>query len=218
MVRNKKVKSANIRTSGRPKRFFVLVALLVLLVLFFQYGGGVAGVARSFARSDLLANDAKQASGWLRIAQTLGPQTPELHYLLARSARLGRNFNAMAKHLKAAYSGGYDQEPLEKEQCLAIASLGELDAANEAKIKIWIAQRGPDTGELVDAYVNGLAALSRFDEASKVLEDYEADFPNDPMVNYRFGLMNEHTKSNELAEKEYALAMKKDPKHAKSTW
>ena len=218
MARKRKPKTSSTQTTRRPKPFFFLIALFVLLFFIFQYQGGIAGIARSFGRSALLVNDTKRAGPWLTIAQNLGPETPELHYLLARSARLGRNFNAMAKHLKAAYVGGYDQEPLEKEQCLAIASLGELDAANESKIKLWILQRGPDTGELVDAYVNGLAALSRFDEASKVLEDYEADFPNDPMVNYRFGLMNEHTKSNELAEKEYALALKKDPQHAKSTW
>lgn len=124
----------------------------------------------------------------------------------------------MAKHLQTALSGGYNSETLAKEQCLALASLGELDPINEAKLKKWISQDGPDVSEFVDAYVNGLAALSRLDDATKVLEQYEAEYPNDPMVNFRFGLMNEHTKSNELAEKEYVAAMKKDPSHAKSAW
>ncbi len=218
MARKRKPKPLIINSARRPKRFYVLIALFVFLLCIFQYEGGIAGFARSFAKTALLVNDAKRAFPWLNIAQKVGPETPELHYLLARSARLGRKYNEMAKHLQVAYSGGFDRETIEKEQCLAIASLGELDPANEAKIKKWIAQRGPDVADFVDAYVNGLAALSRFEEASKVLEDYEVDFPNDPMVNYRFGLMNEHTKSNEQAENEYLEAMKKDPSHAKSAW
>lgn len=218
MDQNKKPKPVSGRSPRRSRRFHVLVALLVLLFCIFLYKGGIAGIARIYAKNALLANDAKRASGWLKIAQTVGPETPELHYLLARSARLKKEYNAMAKHLKAALSGGYDSETLEKEQCLAIASLGELDPNNESKIKNWIAKDGPDVAEFVDAYVNGLAAVSRFDDASKVLEQYEAGHPNDPIVNYRFGLMNEHTKSNELAEKEYSEAIKKDPAHAKSVW
>jgi Tfp pilus assembly protein PilF len=218
MAKNKKPKLVSGGTPRRSRRIYVLVALLVLLFGIFLYNGGIAGVATTYAKNALLANDAKRASSWLKIARTIGSETPELHYLLARSARLSRKYNEMASHLQAALSGGYNSEMLAKEQCLAIASLGELDPINESKIKNWIAQDGPDVAEFVDAYVNGLAALSRFDDASKVLEQYEAEYPNDPMVNYRFGLMNEHTKSNELAEKEYAEAMRKDPNHAKSAW
>jgi len=218
MVRIKKPKLAKSNIPRRSRRFYVLVALLVSLLCIFLYNGGVAGVARTYAKNALLANDAKRANGWLKIARSVGPETPELHYLLARSARLNKDYNEMAKHLQAALSGGYNSETLEKEQCLAIASLGELDPTNESKIQKWIAQDGPDVAEFVDAYVNGLAAVSRFDDASMVLEHYEAEYPNDPMVNYRFGLMNEHTKSNELAEKEYAEAMRKDPGHTKSIW
>lgn len=188
------------------------------MLCIFLYNGGIAGIARTYAKTALLVNDAKRASPWIKIARSIGPETPELHYLQARAARLKKEYNVMATHLQAALSGGYNSEALAKEQCLALASLGELDPINESKIKKWIAQDGPDASELVDAYVNGLAALSRFDDASKVLEQHEVEYPNDPMVNYRFGLMNEHTKSNELAEKEYTEAMRKDPGHAKSAW
>jgi Tfp pilus assembly protein PilF len=214
----KKPKLAKNRSPRRSRRLYVLTALLVFVLGIFLYNGGISGIARTYAKNALLVNDAKRATPWLKLARSIGSETPELHYLLARSARLKKEYNEMAKHLQAALSGGYNNEMLAKEQCLALANLGELDPINESKIKKWIAQDGPDVAEFVDAYVNGLAAVSRFDDASKVLEEYEAEYPNDPMVNYRFGLMNEHTKSNELAEQEYAEAMKKDPGHAKSAW
>ena len=218
MAKNKKPKPQSGGTPRRTRRFYVLVALLVFLSCVFLLNGGFAGIARTYAKNALLVNDAKRASPWLKIARSIGPETPELHYLLARFARLKNEYNEMATHLQAALSGGYNSETLAKEQCLALASLGELDPINESKLKKWISQDGPDVSEFVDAYVNGLAALSRFDDATKVLEQYEAGHPNDPMVNFRFGLMNEHTKSNDLAEKEYVEAMKKDPGHAKSAW
>ena len=218
MVRRKKREPSKKLPKRRSKRVYVLVAFLVFLLGIFLYAGGVAGVMRSMAKNALLANDEKLASSWLKVAQALSPSSPEQHYLLARAARLRRDHNEMSKQLLAAYSGGYERELIDKEQCLALASIGELDPLIEGKIKKWISQNGPDRADFVDAYANGLAALSRFDDASKVLEAYEEDFPNDPMVNYRFGLMNEHIKSTEQAEDEYSQALKKDPKHAKSAW
>ena len=170
------------------------------------------------AKNALVLNDARQASPWLDVATKLAPDAPELHFLIARSARLNLDYDKMAKHLRLANSGGYDREAIDKEQCLAFASLGELNASNEAKIKKWIARCGPDVADFVDAYANGLAATSRFEEATNVLEDYEILFPQDPLVNYRFGVMGEHAENHEIAEKEYLAAMKKDPKHVKSAW
>jgi Tfp pilus assembly protein PilF len=218
MKRKKKPTPAANQSTRRSKRIYVLTALFVLLFCLFLFLGGFAGVARSMAKNALVLNDVRRASPWLDIATKLAPDAPELHYLIARSARLKLDYNNMAKHLRLANLGGYDREAIDKEQCLAFACLGELNPANEAKVKKWIAQCGPDVADFVDAYANGLAATSKFEEATRVLEDYEALFPQDPLVNYRFGLMNEHTKSNELAEKEYAAAMLKDPSHAKSAW
>ena len=84
MAKNKKPKPASVRTTRRSRRFYVLVALLVFLLCIFLLNGGVAGIARTYAKSALLANDAKRASPWLKIARSIGSETPELHYLLAR--------------------------------------------------------------------------------------------------------------------------------------
>ncbi len=61
-------------------------------------------------------------------------------------------------------------------------------------------------------YANGLAILSRFEDAVKLLEEYEAIFPGDLMVNYRFGVMNEHKKNNPNAEKEYRQTLEVNDK------
>ncbi len=55
-------------------------------------------------------------------------------------------------------------------------------------------------------------------EASNLLEQYERAFPQDPMVNYRFGLLAEHVRDNPKAEKEYRLALDKDPNYVQAAW
>jgi tetratricopeptide (TPR) repeat protein len=93
-----------------------------------------------------------------------------------------------------------------------------MDSTAERSARDWIAEVPDDVGLVVDAYVNGLSSQSRFDEASKILESYEQAFPQDPMVNYRFGVMNEHIRGNARAEQEYELALKKDPKYVQAAW
>ena len=62
MARKRKPKPATTPTTRRPKRFFVLIALFVFLFCVFQFVGGVAGFARSFAKSALLVNNSERAS------------------------------------------------------------------------------------------------------------------------------------------------------------
>jgi Tfp pilus assembly protein PilF len=50
------------------------------------------------------------------------------------------------------------------------------------------------------------------------LEDYEKAFPSDAMVNYRFGVMNEHIRGTARAEREYSTALEKDPNFVQAAW
>ena len=194
------------------------MGLLALMLAVFFYRGGISGFALSMASNALLSRDTTKADRWLTVAQRLSGSTPQVEYLLAKKTRMDRSFVDMTSHLKAALKQGVDPDLLEKEQVLANVSLGEIDSLSESRVKRWIAEKGPDVGDVVDAYANGLATLSRFEDASSLLEAYERDFPGDPMVNYRFGIMNEHIRGNEKAEKEYATALFKDPKHVQAAW
>jgi tetratricopeptide (TPR) repeat protein len=214
-----KRKQRTSQPAGSTKlRIRILLGLLLVLASVFFYRGGFAGFAQTMASNALLKHDLPTAEKWIAIAQKIPGTGAEVEYLLAKKARLDKSFEEMADHLRAALKQGFDPELLQREQILANASLGEMDPMAESEIKRWIAQQGPELGDVVDAYANGLAALSRFEDATKVLEDYEQLFPGDPMVNYRFGIMNEHKRGNENAEKEYLAVLEKDPQHVQAAW
>jgi tetratricopeptide (TPR) repeat protein len=223
-VLNKKRVSQTKATSLPKPRFFAklrqraLIGLCVALLVAFFYRGGVSGFSTSMAKNALISLDTASADRWLSITTSLSSKTAEIEYLLAKKARLNRKFVEMSDHLRAALKGGFDSEILEREQILANVSVGEMDPLSEAKVKLWIASKSPDIGDVVDSYANGLATLSRFDDAGKVLEQYETIYPNDAMVNFRMGIMNEHIRATDKAEKEYRLALAKDPKHIRAAW
>lgn len=215
--KNKKTNPQPSKPSG-ARRKWILVGILVCAVCIFFFQGGVVGFSNSMANNAMLARNLDSAQGWLNFSQRLSGDNAEIEFLLAKKCRLDRDLVGMSKHLTTAYELGFDKSLLEKEQTLATVSTGEFDLASELKVKKWIAEKGPDIGDIVDAYANGLATLSRFQDAAQILEAYEKDYPGDPMVNYRFGIMNEHIRGTAQAEREYATVLAKDPKHVQAAW
>jgi len=139
-----------------------------------------------------------------------------MEFLSAKLARVRGDFQIMSVHLKSALDHGYDPRVLEREQVLALASRGQFDRDAEQKIRAWIAEKPADLSEVVDAFVNGLLSLARINEAGDILQSYEAEFPGDPLPNYRFGMINEHLSDTVMAEQEYRKALEKDPKHIRA--
>ncbi len=201
----------------RSWRQLTLIGILLVLLMGFWYRGGISRIAAAQAESAIKRWRVESASKWLNFAQMLGDQ-PEVHFLLARVARIDNDPHQMRKHLLKAHELGFSSELLNREQDLLRLSLGEIDSILESKAQHWIHQHPPDEGLVVDAYANGLLAQSRFSEAVTVLEEYERAFPEDPMVNYRFGVMNEHLRSSAKAEEEYKLALQKDPGYLRAVW
>ena len=204
--------------SPRKFRLMILFAILIPLFIVFLFQGGVTGLSVSMAENALVRRKIDTANNWLSVAKkTFGGQA-RVEYLLARVSRMNGDFPQMMEHLVKANQLGFQPDLLDREQSLANLGIGEMDAALESKARDWIAEMPNDVGLVVDAFVNGLASQSRFPEASKLLEDYEKAFPGDAMVNYRFGVMNEHIRSNAKAEKEYRRALEKDPNHVQAAW
>lgn len=220
-MRRQKSKAVKTNKTEAPKkgfRLFVLMGLLVGLVVVFFVRGGVTRLATDMANDAILLRRYESAESWLSFAQrTLGNQA-QVEFLLGRLDRLNGDFNGMLKHFHKAHELGFDGKKLNREQVLANLSIGEMDAVAEGMARDWIAELPDDVGLIVDAFVNGLASQSRFEEASKLLEDYEQAFPNDAMVNFRFGVMNEHIRGNARAEKEYLKALEKDPGFVQAAW
>ena len=204
--------------SPRKFRLMILFAILIPLFIVFLFQGGVTGLSVSMAENALVRRKIDTANNWLSVAKkTFGGQA-RVEYLLARVSRMNGDLPQMMEHLVKANQLGFQPDLLDREQSLANLGIGEMDAALESKARDWIAEMPNDVGLVVDAFVNGLASQSRFPEASKLLEDYEKAFPGDAMVNYRFGVMNEHIRSNAKAEKEYRRALEKDPNHVQAAW
>ncbi len=204
--------------STRKVRLWGLFAILFSLTLLFWSQGGVTGLAVSMAENALVRRKVSTANSWLSLAKnTFGGQS-RVEYLLARVSRLNGDLPQMMEHLVKANKLGFQPDLLDREQSLANLSMGEMDAELEAKARDWISEVPNDVGLIVDAFANGLASQSRFPEATQLLEDYEKAFPRDAMVNYRFGVMNEHIRSNAKAEKEYSRALEKDPSHVQAAW
>lgn len=197
--------------------FFLFAALLVTLGIFW-YRGGITGFAVSMADQALLKRRYESAESWLHFAQKALGNQARVQFLLGRLSRMYGDFPGMMDHLVQAHELGFPADPLDREQGLANLSIGEMDARTESMARDWIAELTPDVGLVVDALANGLASQSRFQEASKLLEDYEKAFPNDAMVNYRFGVMNEHIRGIARAEQEYRQALEKDPQFVQAGW
>ena len=207
------------KTTQSPRKWrpIVLLCILALLLAGFWYRGGVTGIAIGMAETAIKNWQLESASGWLAFSEKLG-QSSKVQFLLARVARLNNDPDIMRQHLVKAHELGSAAAPLNREQELLRISYGEIDSLLDSKAKQWIAEQPADLGLVVDAYANGLAAQSRFSEAALVLENYEQLYPEDPMVNFRLGVMNEHLRSSAKAEDEYRIAMQKDPNYIRAAW
>jgi tetratricopeptide (TPR) repeat protein len=217
----KAVGKKTVPTPSKPKtshRKWLLLGALIVLGLIFLYRGGVSGFANSMAESALNQRRLDSAARWLSLSQWGVGEKGRREYLEGKLARLNSDLKGMAGHLLNAHSHGFDPKLLDREQAIANMSLGDLTPELEAKAREWISQSPSDIGLLIDALANGLATQSRFEDAASLLDEYEKLFPNDPMVNYRMGIMNEHIRGTSRAEEEYVQALKKDPYHIQSAF
>ena len=199
-------------------RLVILSALLIFLLIVFGWSGGVAGVANLMAKSALAEKNPVVADWWLSLSKPISSSNPYSEFLRARSARQQGNLDLMASYLKSAYDHGYDPQGLQREQSLALANMGQFNDEVEQELNRWLQEPDVEIGEVVDSYANGLAALSRFDEAKKLLVAWERDSLRAPMPNYRLARIYEHFSQYELAEEEYRKATEKAPKFLKAKY
>lgn len=210
---------------GLPERkdrrlYWLLLVLFITGTAFFFLGGSVR-LSTSLAEASILKRRLESAERWLDLAEGRFGDQGRVQFLRGRVSRLNGDFPGMVEHLINAHQLGYPAVALDREQLLANLSIGEMDANMESLARDWIAELPPDVGLVVDALANGLASQSRFEEAAKLLGDYEQAFPDDPMVNYRLGVMIEHIRGAtraDKAEEEYIKALEKDPGFIQAAW
>lgn len=210
--RSKETKRAE---PNRRSRLWILLGLLGCLLLIFFWSGGFAGVVNSIARAALDSKQLDKADWWLSNSELITAKNAESEFLRARSARKRGDLELMGVYLKSALDKGFPSTKLEREQSLALASMGQLNEKIESDIKRWLIEPGADVSDILDAYSNGLASISRFDEANGLFDLWESKVPLDPLPNYRRARIQEHLFRFDIAEKEYRKTIEKDPNHVK---
>lgn len=194
------------------RRTWLLVGLAVILLLVFLQLGGPGWVTGQFAESALRMHDHPRAHVWLDRGARFGWLTGKdatSAWVKARIARREGDLREMEKQLQAASERGLSTQRVKRERILAAVQSGQLER-HEATVNRWLMDADGDSAEICDAYANGLALVSRLDDAAKVLEAWHADDPTHPVPLYRLGKLHEYFDDQEAAERAYLEASEKE--------
>jgi len=161
------------------------------------------------AKRELDHFKAAAALAWLDIARVFSDRNAETELLAARAARRQGNSEDFRQFMQQARRLGADSKRARLEEVLAIAQSGAIDRCEEELIAFMLSPVA-ETDEISDAYANGLAAASRFEDAVSVLTAWGADYPSDPRPHYRMGRIHEHSQRWQEAEKSYLDAINRN--------
>lgn len=191
-------------------RMLVLLGVLLAVICVGVFVGAPSRLLNSLARTALAKFDFDRAEGWLKFANHYLPKDAERELLWARIARKRSDYVSMDRHLSKAHLLGGDTMSIQMEEAMAAAQGGALELV-EVQLNKWLEAGVGDTDEISDAYANGLAANSRFENLYQVLDAWQADFPEDPRPNYRRGRILEYQQGWEEAEGEYKKSLERNP-------
>ena len=212
-------KKNNVGSSKHNNRFRTLLLVgFVVVFLIFQWFGGLAGSARSLATQAIESNQLDSAEYWLKISQWFESGNGESHFMRARLERKRGELDKMATSLRSAHDSGFSPSRLQREQSLALASLGRLTQDVEKELDEWLQEPTAETSEILDSYINGLTSISRYSESLELLNYWESQSPWSPIPNYRRARIQEHLSQFQLAEEQYKSAHQKDPRYAKAAY
>lgn len=220
--KNQKVKSIvepeRTATGLRFWRPIVLLALLVCLFVVFLWTGGATGFANSMANSAIASKRLEAGEWWLGVSRFYSSTDGYADFLQGRIDRKQGEYETMMVHLKSASKKGFAPVRLDREQALAMASLGRLSDDIEGRLNGWLEEPDAEFIEIIESYSNGLTAVSRFEPALELLRTWEATDPRDPAASYRIARINEHLSQPEVAEANYRKAIAKDSSYFKAAY
>ena len=178
---------------AKPCRRRVLLVFAGCLVI----GMVAIGIARLTpyyalyrAERALRVRDAEAAIEWLRQAEGIDPRRAETHFRLARAHRRLGQYEAVREHLARAGRLGHPIDELRREQWLTLAQAGQIAEA-EPHLSELLMNPGNDGPEIGEAFVHGYCINLRFDAAERILDVWQADFPNDAEPHFRRGFIRQ---------------------------
>ena len=171
-----------------------------------------AAVAVERGRAALDRHDDDGALAHLGEAVRLNPADPRATFLLARAHRTAGRLDEYSRLLDRAARLGADPERVRRERTLALAQTGRLDGPDGAMARLpdLLTDNRGDVDAICGAYVKGLCARQRFDEAGRLLAVWAEADPGEPEVDFRRGLIaqsrRDHAAAAELFESVLARA------------
>lgn len=135
----------------------------------------------------------------------------EVEFLSARLARKQGNLQEANRRLETAEVLGADRERIRRERMLMRAQGGDIREFEQELGQLLIDPRG-DAREICEAYANGLLTNFRLAEIGKILELWQADYPDDPMPWLIRGRLEEHSNRWKEAGECYQNALGLNPK------
>lgn len=194
----------------RGFRWAALLALLLLMLWLFNAPGQLL---RLVTQRELASNRPHTALRWLEFAEMLEGWTPwdcrrhNSGLRLLAYLRLNQN-GKMLRLLNTVAAGDTHQTHWEPYRQLAAAQQGDLAAAN------WLLRAGDvhlPPQSVYEAAVRCQQFNDRFDWARKLLDGWEADFPQDAVQYYQRGRVAELEGKSEQAMQHYATSLKLQP-------
>lgn len=187
------------------------VLLLALAVGIFWGPRCLARLALWQGDNAVRSHDWRSAELWFGRACSFHPLGGESAFAWARlNRRLGR-FDVMSEALQDAADAGTAPQTIEREVWLAEAQSGRMQNLDARLGDLLIA--GEDLPAICEAYVLGCLLNYRLDDALRLLDLWQADFPDDPQPHYLRGRLTEHSADFEGAADEYRQAISLAPGH-----
>ncbi|MFK7777564.1 MAG: tetratricopeptide repeat protein [Gimesia sp.] len=169
------------------------------------------------AGRSLQSRNADLALYWISKAYQANSENPETLLILARAHRRAYVVESAIEDLKKLQKIAGITEDLQREQWLVEAQVGDLNNLELHLADMLIDPKG-NAPDICETYVNSCILNYRFAAAIRVLEVWQADFPDDPLPHYYRGRILEHKGTWKEAEREFLLALKVAPDHIPSAY
>lgn len=149
------------------------------------------------------------ADFWHGVATTLRLGAIDWSTRLTLDRKLGRTATWQDSE-PAIFASGITRRRLEHERILIAAQSGSLDRPEAALAELI---RGEQVAgrEIFEAFTNGAVANYQIEEATYLLENWDKDYPSDPLPCLVRGRIAEHRNDWDGAVSQYEAALKRDP-------
>ncbi|QDT44197.1 tetratricopeptide repeat protein [Gimesia alba] len=202
----------------RPSKIIVAGLCVGIVVAGLLWGKSAwINICQWQAERNLQSRDTEQALSWISQAYQADTQNPETLLILARAHRRAHDVEPAIKTLKELFKVAGPSEELRREQWLVEAQVGDVSNLEQHLADMLIDPRG-NAQDICETFVNSCVLNYRFRDAIKIIELWQADFPNDPLPHYYLGRILEHQGDWESSAREFSAALNVSPGHIPSAY